>query len=342
MKPVITNKPSAPRKIRKLLTSRMDERWNRAKRKLERIESEILGRSPLGAKVIRPDTNYQDSFQIQQTAAEWIASKKNRCSESDLRNAMKAVRWLDEFANGRALTKRLVSEFCDSLHKKPGYSQNTCFLTGIKVREFLRWLVASGRCQQDFSLGLQWPSMKPQQARCPYTKTEYERLLKANDGYAIYWLIMLMWNTGMATVDACDLRWGSVDLDKCIITRNRSKTGTRQEIPIIRGSELHEELIKKRKECEGVYGSIKSDTPVSIEWFNNTNGTRAMLMKACERAGVKYKSPHSFRAAFVGRMHKLNPMVAMKITGHKSPSVFAAYADPDEATLRKEIAKLED
>lgn len=336
----LSNKPR--QSVRKLVTGRMDKQWQAAKRRLARIESKILARSPLGEGVINPRRSYQESFMIQQTAAEWIASKKSRCSPSDLRNAMMAARWLEDFAGGMALTKRLASDFCDSLHRKEGYSQNTCFLMGAKIKEFLKWLATSDRCQQDYSLGLQWPGMKPQVPRQPYTELEYEKLIKANEGYNVWWLVVLMWHTGMASVDACDLRWGQVDMDECFIVRKRSKTGTEQRIPIMRGSDLHEALIKRRKECEETNGEVKPEDPVSNEWFKNHNNTRFMLKQACIRAGVKYKSPHSLRATMVSRMNEfgLNPIMAMQITGHKSAKVFSGYANVKNETLRREMAKI--
>ena len=218
-KVTISTDPKPPVKVRKLVTSKTNKRWLKAKQKLEQIEAEILRRSPLSESVIRPKEFYADSFDIVKTSAEWLESKRNRCSVSDLKNAANAIQWLSDFAGKNPLTKRLASEFCDSLHGKKGYSQNTCFLMGAKIREFLRWLLISGRCQQDYGAALQWPTAAPQRARHTYSHSEYCKLEKSNRGYNAHWLIVLLWGTGMASVDACDLRWGQVDLDNLIIKR---------------------------------------------------------------------------------------------------------------------------
>jgi integrase len=337
MKP-LTNKPKK-RKIRKLVTRRLERKWQKMQSKMLLLESQIIGRSPLNTKLVSNTSNIQTHRPIRELLDDWLASKKGCSSVSDQRNAALAAKWFNQFAGERLLAKQVVAEFASYLCSQRDYSQNTCCLMGIKVREFIRWLNTNGMSSGNEALGVKWPSFAKQVARPIYTEKEYERLLSANEGYNIEWPIMLMWHTGMSATDCCNLKWGDVDLKDCFVKRRRTKTGVLSRISFTRGGAFHRELQRMRKECEETIGNVTDETPVSSAWAMNTHTIRSGLRDACIRAGIKYRSPHSFRSTFITNLVERNvhPTIAMAMTGHTNPIVFSRYATVSNEQIRESL-----
>ena len=84
-----------------------------------------------------------------------------------------------------------------------------------------------------------------------------------------------------------------------------------------------------------------------IPWVFHRNGTpikdfRGAWGVACEGAGVAGKIPHDFRRTAVRNLERAGVprSVAMKLTGHKTESIYRRYAIVSEPDLSEGVAKL--
>lgn len=86
---------------------------------------------------------------------------------------------------------------------------------------------------------------------------------------------------------------------------------------------------------------------IIVPWVFHRNGRpikdyRATWKKACTEAGIPGRIPHDFRRTAVRNLERAGVprSVAMKLTGHKTESVYRRYAIVSEADLSEGVAKL--
>ena len=84
-----------------------------------------------------------------------------------------------------------------------------------------------------------------------------------------------------------------------------------------------------------------------VPWVFHRNGRpikdyRRAWQKACQKARVVGKIPHDFRRTAVRNLERAGVprSVAMKLTGHKTESVYRRYAIVSESDLAEGVAKL--
>jgi integrase len=93
--------------------------------------------------------------------------------------------------------------------------------------------------------------------------------------------------------------------------------------------------------------AFQQSREVIVPWVFHRNGRaikdyRKAWRDACSKAGVPGRIPHDFRRTAVRNLERAGVprSVAMKLTGHKTESVYRRYAIVSEADLSEGVAKL--
>ena len=148
--------------------------------------------------------------------------------------------------------------------------------------------------------------------------------------------------TGWRRNEALGLTWADVDRRARVVRIERTKTDEPRTLPYGPLSELvdvvegqwrhHEELQARGLICP---------------WVFNREGRRIRNFAeawagACRAAGVPGRQPHDFRRTAVRNLERagVSRSVAMKITGHKTESIYKRYAIVSERDVAEGLAKL--
>ena len=92
---------------------------------------------------------------------------------------------------------------------------------------------------------------------------------------------------------------------------------------------------------------VQQSREIIVPWVFHRNGKaildyRKAWKDACTKAGVPGRIPHDFRRTAVRNLERAGVprSVAMKLTGHKTESVYRRYAIVSESDLAEGVAKL--
>lgn len=135
-----------------------------------------------------------------------------------------------------------------------------------------------------------------------------------------------------------DMQAGMVMLDPGTTKNNDGRTFPFRVIPelraVLEAQEAAREAIEKRR-------------GIICPWVFHRNGRpiksfRGAWRKACQAAGVTGRIPHDLRRTAVRNLERagVSRSVAMRLTGHKTESVYRRYAIVSEADLSEGAAKL--
>jgi integrase len=114
---------------------------------------------------------------------------------------------------------------------------------------------------------------------------------------------------------------------------------------VVRVDELQRELVRDR---DGEGTSVARIIPHLFPHFTGPHrgeprrGFRKAWATACRAAGVPGRIPHDFRRTAVRNLERsgVPRSVAMKITGHKTESVYRRYAIVSDADLQEASRRL--
>lgn len=165
-------------------------------------------------------------------------------------------------------------------------------------------------------------------------------------------VVTLMYLTGWRTSEALRLEWSRVDLKAGIIRLDPGTTKNREgrTLPYRALPELAEMIKTQRAGTR----QLEQEKGCIIPWVFHRDG-RGLLLKggpdkavyvewraACEAAGLPGRLLHDFRRSAVRNLERagVSRSVAMKITGHKTESVYKRYAIVSEADLAEGLAKV--
>jgi len=176
----------------------------------------------------------------------------------------------------------------------------------------------------------------------PMTLEEYLKLKQVSEGHWLNWIYTLAWNSGMALVDCCALRWGDINMDQCYISVRRKKSKAAAVIPFSPSDELGKAIeamaqVKHDPDdfvCPEAGGRLRDDTRTGL--------IRRLSLNMFRKAGLsKGVSIHSMRRSFITMLanSNMNTVMASKISGHTSPKILARYVFPDPNVLRKGVAE---
>jgi len=210
----------------------------------------------------------------------------------------------------------------------------------MQAKYFWRWMERNRFVEFNPFDGVQSIPARRQNVREPFTDEEFRSLVDAikHDKNGDQWATAFTvgYYTGMAISDSVCLKWREIDMDACVIRRNRNKTDVRATIPFERGGELCNRLIEMKEK----YPPSSDDAYVMPYIAIRTSSGCAVFAKARDLVGLpKEKTFHNFRATMASRLVNggVSAIVARRITGHRSITVFDKYVKVADEVLEKAI-----
>lgn len=257
--------------------------------------------------------------------------------------------WLDWFRDHRfsEVSATTLAEW--SKHLSTLASDSVIENSWVAMRRMMRWAERMDMFDKNPATLVRPPFRRRMEIKQPAAMDpeSYKKIRALSNGHWVDWLFVLSWYTGMALIDCCTLKWGEVDMKKCLITKLRVKTGTPFTVPFEPRDELHEGLMVKLANCGG--------DPKPTDWVDKQIGAmatrhgephadfaRAAMSTVFDKAGIpKNQRFHSIRHARASQMVNAgNDIITVaKITGHKSLEQLAQYVHLDERGLRQAMDK---
>jgi integrase len=151
--------------------------------------------------------------------------------------------------------------------------------------------------------------------------------------------------TGWRKGEILGLQWRHVDLEAKVVRlfAGETKNGKPRTVPYGELPELVELLEQRRAETD----ALEQANSKIIPWVFHRNGERIRYFQkswatACKAAGVPGRLFHDLRRCAARNLRRagISESVAMKITGHLTPSIFKRYDIVDETDIGNEFGKL--
>jgi integrase len=143
--------------------------------------------------------------------------------------------------------------------------------------------------------------------------------------------------TGLRRTELRFLRWEQIDLAVGCLRLSAKETKTEQARTVYLTSRAREILHQTPRQLHSPYVFINPDT--GKPWSEYSK----MFRRACERAGLKGIWFHDLRRTFVtnARRSGVPESVVMKLSGHRTRSVFDRYNIIDEGDLKAAVEKID-
>lgn len=143
--------------------------------------------------------------------------------------------------------------------------------------------------------------------------------------------------TGMRAGEIFRLTWNKVDMANRMVKLGAADTKTSEPRVIY--------LCDKALAILGEAGKVRSLEHSQVFTYRGRpiKGIRTAFLKACKKAGIKDFRFHDLRHTFNTNMRKagVEQSVIMKLTGHKTASMFYRYNTVDSEDAREAFRKLE-
>ncbi len=153
------------------------------------------------------------------------------------------------------------------------------------------------------------------------------------------------WFTGWRKGEVLGLRWAQVDWESGVIRLAAGSTKNREARELVFEALPHlHELLKRQKACTR---EVEARQQRIVQHVFHRDGEqirslRTAWKRACEDAGQPGVWFHDLRRSAVMNLERagVSRSVAMKVTGHKTESVYRRYAIVDRAAQEEGLAKL--
>lgn len=177
-----------------------------------------------------------------------------------------------------------------------------------------------------------------------YEDGELRELLRHLPGHLVG-VVEFMFLTGWRVGEVLPLTWAQVDFKAGMLRLEpgTTKNDDGRSFPFSVLPRL-EAVLRKQRELTT---EVKPKTDAIVPWVFHRDGAeikelRGAWTSACKAAGLPGRIVHDFRRTAVRNLERAGVprSVAMKLTGHKTESVYRRYAIVAEADLREGVAKL--
>jgi len=239
-------------------------------------------------------------------------------------------------------------------------------VTGARANRYIRYRQDEGAkpasiryelaiLRRSFSLGLRAgllshrpyiPSIEVRNTRTGFFEVEEFRAVLEHLPAEIQPIAFFAYCTGWRIrSEVLPLQWRHVDLNTGVVRLDvgTTKNDDGRTFPFTVLPHLATILHRQRQ----LTADLEAETGVKIPWVFHRRGRRIKDFRgawkaACTKAGVPGRIPHDFRRTSVRNLERAGVprSVAMKLTGHKTESVYRRYAIVSEADLSEGLTKL--
>lgn len=166
---------------------------------------------------------------------------------------------------------------------------------------------------------------------------EYQALLSHLPKYAAH-VVMTAYYTGMRAGEILGLTWDRVDVKEGFIELEEKDTKTSEPRRIYYNGVLKDMFLERNKVRRIDHRFVFTYRGKPIQRIYKS------FKKACEDAGIENFTFHDLRHTFNTNMRKagVDRSVIMKITGHKTTSMFERYNTVDKSEAREAMQRLDE
>jgi integrase len=287
---------------------------------------------------------------------------------------LNAITKLDEFFSGyrlKHITADALDEFVSDLKSK-AYSNGSI----NRSLSSLQAMFKAAKDRKDIrEMPTYWPRMREANPRSGFAeRDEYERLLTALPA-ELKPVLAIGFETGMRRGEILNLKWEQIDfLDELMVLHpGETKNDEGREVPIT--SEMHRELLARKRACPpdcpwiafkfdrkghwhkidafgkrwnvvcvklGLGQWVRATDPVTgEELWEKPRGPRSKPKPKMTYEGRLF---HDMRRSGIRTMVRagIDPTIAMKISGHKTASIFRCYNIVSTKDIKDAGRKLEE
>lgn len=248
------------------------------------------------------------NMSYQDTVRDWYLFSKVRSKSSNTIYTQSCL--LDNFGknskvkNVSDITPKQVTKWVNEPGQISANSRNQR-LSAIK--SLVGYAVANGFILKDPTYGIVVDmslldhESKETKERVPFTKTEYNNMMKMEPGYFMKQAIMLGWWTGLRIVDISLLEWASISETHMTVwtVKQDKRVKLPLDNPLIGGGILRDCIseieFQDKKYCFPEWAQLSKD-PKKRSRFSTYFG------RFLTRVGIEGKSFHCFRHSFVSRV----------------------------------------
>jgi integrase len=191
-----------------------------------------------------------------------------------------------------------------------------------------------------------FPTIRVDNARQGFIDREaFDCLLDCLPAYLVP-VATFLYVTGWRRQEALGLTWRQVDFEQGVVRLEPGTTKNRdgREFPFFAFPELERVLGEQRAETK----RVELEQATVIPWvFHYPDGRRLNDFRnawktACKRCGIAGAVLHDFRRSAVRNLERagVERQTAMKLTGHRTESIYARYAISNRADLEAGVRRL--
>lgn len=303
-----------------------------------RLLKKRLGEIGAG-KFVGPDAEHVTFEDLAQMIRDDYAAQQRRATKQ-LESTLKRLG--RTFAGFRAVditTDRLTAYV--RARQEDGYAAGTIRKDMAAIKRAFNLAIRAGRLATKPYI----PSVRVQDAREGFlTLAEVEKVAK-EIGPDLAPVVRFSAWTGWRKREVLGLTWAMVDFDAgtCRLEAARSKNSEGRTFPFAALPRLAALLQEQRERTR----AVERRTGQIVPWVFHRDGAPIKSMRtawgaACDRAGLHGAWQHDLRRTAVMHLERAGVprSVAMKLTGHRTESVFTRYAIVDAAALAEGVEKL--